>query len=85
MDAKLEAIHQEIKDFHGRLCSIEESKKRYKWKRQMEWVQTLSIIATIVAGAYYMHRDIKEDMKTQTARTDKLYEMFIDLLKELRK
>ena len=35
MDAKLEAnrnlimaIHQEIKDFHGRLCAIEERKNR---------------------------------------------------------
>lgn len=24
MDATLKAIHQEIKDFHGRLCAIEE-------------------------------------------------------------
>lgn len=26
MDAKLEAIHEEIKDFHARLCVIEENK-----------------------------------------------------------
>ncbi len=50
----------------------------------MEWIQTLSIICTILATSYYIHRDIKEDMKTQTSRTDKLYEMFIDLLKENR-
>jgi hypothetical protein len=49
------------------------------------WIQTLSIMATIFASAYYIHRDIQEDMKSQTARTDKLYEMFIDLLKENRK
>lgn len=24
MDAKLDAIHEEIKDFHGRLCAIED-------------------------------------------------------------
>ena len=27
MDSKLEAIHQEIKDFHARLCVIEEGRK----------------------------------------------------------
>ncbi len=27
MDTKLEAIHQEMKDFHGRLCAIEERRK----------------------------------------------------------
>jgi len=26
-DSKLEAIHQEMKDFHGRLCAIEERNK----------------------------------------------------------
>ena len=51
----------------------------------MDWLQTGSIIAMIIAGAYYLHRDSKEDMKTQTARTDRLYEMFIDLLKENKK
>jgi DNA-binding winged helix-turn-helix (wHTH) protein len=54
-----------------------------------EIIHTLSIIATVVATGYYIHRDIKEDMKTQSenldrqsARTDRLYEMFIDLLKD---
>lgn len=58
----------------------------------MEWLQTGSIIATVVGCAYYIHRDIKEDMKTQiartdqqAARTDRLYEMFIDLIKECKK
>lgn len=55
----------------------------------MNWIQTLSIVApiivTIVVGAYYIHRDILSDIKTQSARTDKLYEMFIDLVKEGRK
>ena len=31
MDAKLDAIHQEIKDFHGRLCAIEERNKKEKY------------------------------------------------------
>lgn len=51
----------------------------------MEWIHTISVIATVVVSAYYIHRDIREDMKTQTSRTDKLYEMFIDLIKEGRK
>jgi len=55
----------------------------------VDWIQTLSIIVTVIVTAYYIHRDMKEDMKTQTsridqanARTDQLYQMFIDLLKE---
>lgn len=55
----------------------------------MEWGQTVSIVApiivTIVVGAYYIHRDILGDIKTQSARTDKLYEMFIQLVKEVKK
>lgn len=51
----------------------------------MEWLQTLSIIATVVASAYFIHRDIHSDMRAQAARTDRLYEMFIDLIKENRK
>lgn len=50
----------------------------------MDWIQTLSTMATVLISAYYIHRDIKEDMKTQSARTDRLYEMFIDLIKEKR-
>ena len=51
----------------------------------MDWTQTISIIATVLATSYYIHRNIKQDMKNQTARTDRLYEMFIDLLKEGKK
>ena len=28
MDAQIQAIQQEIKDFHGRLCAIEEKNKK---------------------------------------------------------
>ena len=28
IDAKIDAIQMEIKDFHGRLCAIEERKKK---------------------------------------------------------
>ena len=48
----------------------------------MDWIQTISIMATVVASAFYMHREIQSDIKSQSARTDKLYEMFVDLLKE---
>lgn len=55
----------------------------------MDWTQALSVIATVIASAYYIHREIqmdiraiRDDIKSQSARTDKLYEMFIDLLKE---
>jgi len=49
------------------------------------WIQTISVILTVLGSAYYIHRDIREDMKSQCLRTDKLYEMFISLLKEGRK
>lgn len=55
----------------------------------MDWIQTLSIIATVLGTAYYIHRDVKQDVATQTnridqvnIRIDQLYSMFIDLLKE---
>jgi hypothetical protein len=51
----------------------------------MDWVQTISIIATVVGSAYYIHREVQADIRTQSARTDRLYEMFIDLLREGRK
>jgi hypothetical protein len=57
----------------------------------MEWVQVLTIIVTLLGGIFYIHsdvRDIKKDMQQHNARMDqlsnridKLYEMFIDLLK----
>jgi len=30
LDANLKAIHEEMKDFHGRMCAIEERKKLEK-------------------------------------------------------
>ena len=51
----------------------------------MDWTQTISIMATIIASAYYIHREIQSDMRLQTSRTDRLYEMFIDLLKDGKK
>ncbi len=58
----------------------------------MEWIQTLSIIVTVLGTAYYIHRDVKLDIATQTSRTDQvnarmdqLYSTIIDLIKEGRK
>lgn len=58
----------------------------------MEWMHTLAIMGSVIGSGYYFTRDIREDIKFQTERleqqgkrTDKLYEMFIDLLKEGRK
>ena len=51
----------------------------------MDWIQTLSIMATVVASAYYIHREVQMDIRAANARTDRLYEMFIDLVKESRK
>lgn len=50
----------------------------------MDWIQVLTIIATLIGGIFYIHSDVREirkDMQAQNSRIDKLYEMFIDLLK----
>ena len=54
-----------------------------------DWTQTISIICTILATGYYIHREIQADIRSanertdrQSDRTDRLYEMFIALLKE---
>lgn len=43
----------------------------------MDWLQVFTIIASLIGGLIYIH----SDMKQQNARIDRLYEMFIDLLK----
>jgi hypothetical protein len=48
----------------------------------MTFFDLFTIIGSMATMLYYAHRDIQSDMKAQAARTDKLYEMFIDLLKE---
>jgi len=53
----------------------------------MDWMQVVAIIGSLLGGIAYIHSDIKEIKKgldKQTDRTDKLYEMFIDLLKEMK-
>jgi len=51
----------------------------------MDWIQVLTIIASVAVSAFYIHREVQQDIKAQAARTDRLYEMFIDLLKEGKK
>jgi hypothetical protein len=55
----------------------------------MDTLAILSIIGTVLGSAYYIHREMQADMrsfreeiKTQSARSDRLYEMFYELLKE---
>jgi hypothetical protein len=51
----------------------------------MDWLQVFTIIVTLLGGIFYIHSDVKEirdEWKQQSARTDRLYEMFIDLLKD---
>jgi ClpP class serine protease len=58
----------------------------------MTWIQFLLLVGSILGAAKYMHsefkewtKEIRQDVDIQSARTDRLYEMFVDLLKENRK
>jgi hypothetical protein len=55
----------------------------------MDIVQFITLLISFFGGIGYIHKEFKEfkneiraDMQKQTDRTDKLYQMFIDLLKE---
>jgi hypothetical protein len=55
----------------------------------MDWFQVLTILSVLLSAIGYLHSEIKsfkneirQDMIIQRDRTDRLYEMFIDLLKE---
>lgn len=55
----------------------------------MDWIQFVTIVSVFLGAFGYIHSDIKtfkdeirSDMERQTARTDTLYQMFIDLLKD---
>lgn len=55
----------------------------------MEWGQWLGIMAMGIAGFAFIYRELKgfeslirDEIKSERARTDKLYEMFIGLLQE---
>jgi hypothetical protein len=55
----------------------------------LHWTQWGSLVALIIGGILWNHAEMKDwraetraDRIEQAARTDKLYEMFVDLLKE---
>jgi len=58
----------------------------------MDWTQVLAIIGTLVGAFFYLHADmntLKNELHQMNmrldqkeSRVDRLYEMFIDLLKE---
>ena len=48
----------------------------------MDWIQTLSVMATVIASAYYIHREVQQDIRAASQKTNRLYEIFIELLKE---
>ena len=57
----------------------------------MDWIQVASIIFTILGSAYYIHCGIQSDIRTtneridqQSARTDRLYEMFCEMQKQMK-
>lgn len=58
----------------------------------MEMTLGITLIVTFVGGIGFLYReiktfekDIRDEVKAQSARSDRLYEMFIDLLKETKK
>ena len=57
----------------------------------MDWIQFIAIFGSVIGSFVFLFREMKQienrlDIKTevQAARSDRLYEMFIDLLKEKR-
>ncbi len=48
----------------------------------IEW---LLLMITLLGGMYLIDGKIERQIMAQSARTDKLYEMFIDLVKEHKK
>ena len=52
--------------------------EKNNWFAHVEWV---ILLVTLLGGFYTLDNKIER----QASRTDKLYEMFIDLIKETRK
>lgn len=55
----------------------------------LDWIQFITIFTTLLAGFGFLYRefktlehDVRTDIKTQAARSDKLYEQFTDLMKD---
>ncbi len=51
------------------------------WFVHVEWVV---VLVTLLGGFYLLDGKIERQSERQGQRTDRLYEMFIDLLKETR-
>lgn len=52
------------------------------WFVHVEWVV---VLVTLLGGFYLLDGKIERSTAAQSARTDRLYEMFIDLVKEGKK
>lgn len=57
----------------------------------MEWIQFVTLFATMLAGFGFTYREIKAetamlkaDVSAQAARTDKLYEMYCETQREIK-
>jgi hypothetical protein len=48
----------------------------------MDYIQFFTLMATMIGGFGFIYKEIRDDIKIQSARSDQLYQMFIDLLKE---
>lgn len=48
-------------------------------------VEFMVLLVTLIGGFYILDGKIERSTTTQAARTDRLYEMFIDLVKENKK
>jgi hypothetical protein len=47
----------------------------------MDYIQFITLMATMLGGFAFIYKEIREDIKIQARRSDQLYTMFIDLLK----
>lgn len=51
----------------------------------MDWIQVFTIIGTIVGFLIWHANRVDTEASRQAARTDELYKMFVDLLKNNKK
>lgn len=51
----------------------------------MDWIQTFTIIGVLGGILFWFTNRVEADIRQQAERTDKLYQMFIDLIKEGKK
>lgn len=70
----------------------EKNMKKLKKEMKMDIFALVTFAITILGAIYYTHREVmtdircaREENRVQAARSDRLYEMFIDLLKENRR